>query len=119
MKEIPPEKRSFFLPVLQFVLIVAAVVVTLGVILGWRTRLQFSDGFFWAAMLSAGIALGSTFVFAGAAIRTAYVHPGEGGVPMLESLRTNYRQTRSVRRFTAQVSLVALLCFALSVIIGW
>jgi hypothetical protein len=36
--------------------LIAAIVVTLiGLLLGWKTSIQFSDGFFWAAVIMIAI----------------------------------------------------------------
>lgn len=119
MEDLPPNKPSFFLPIAQLVLIVAAIIVVLGVVLGWSTRLQFSDAFFWAAMIAAGVGVGSTFAFAGSAIRTTYTRPADSDMTIIESLRENYRQTRSMRRLTAQTFVLAVVCFVISMVIGW
>lgn len=112
------KKSSFFLTVLQYTLIVAALVVVAGLVLGWRSRIEISNGFFWAAAICAAIALGSSMAFSGAVIHSVYHKQGKGET-LMDNIRQDFKKTRLTRRFALQMLAVAALCFLISVLVGW
>jgi hypothetical protein len=111
-------KVPFWLPVLQAIGIAVVGIVILGLVFDWRTRLQYSDAFFWAAVIAAGIALGASMAFSGAVIHRLYGAHGRGA-SLSENLRNDYAKTRPTRRFAAQMLAAAAICFGLSMLIGW
>lgn len=112
------KKPPFMLTVLQFTLIVAAIVVVTGVILGWRSRLEISNGFFWAAAICAAVALGSSMAFSGAVIHSVYHKQGKEE-KLMDNVRQDFKKTRPTRRFALQMLVTAAFCFILSVLVGW
>ena len=96
------KKVPFLLPVLQTLGIVVVVIVLLGLVFSWNTRLQYSNAFFWAAIVAAGIAVGSSMSFSGAVIRTVYGRHGRG-TSLMDNIRQDYKRTRPTRRFAAQM----------------
>ena len=112
------KKAPFFLVVLQIMLIVAAIVVVVGLALGWRSRVEISNGFFCAAAICAAIALVSSLAFS-RSMRSSVYH-GQGKNETLRGkVREDFKKTRPSRRFALQMLLVALFCFVISVLAGW
>jgi hypothetical protein len=111
------KKVPFLLPVLQVLGIVVVAIVILGLVFGWSTRVQYSNAFFWAAIIAAGIAVGSSMAFSGAVIRSVYGRHGRGA-SLMDNIRQDYTRTKPTRRFAGQMLTASGFCFGLSVLIG-
>ncbi len=110
----PRDWRRFFLEALVYFILTVIATGAIGVLIGWRTLYEFGTGFFIAAIVA---------LAAGAARAAGY---GASRDPMYQYGQTVTRPTTADRvkrdfvgsfsesRFTLQMVLVALLCFALS-----
>ncbi len=114
------EKKTspFWLLVVQIMGAVVLVIVLIGIIQGWNKIIQFSNAFFWAAVIAAGCALGSSMAFSGAILHSLY-HGHDRGLTIMETLRSDHDKTRPTRRFALQLLIVAVICLGFSVIISF
>jgi hypothetical protein len=112
-----PKPPPFFLPVIQVIGLIVAVVVILGLALGWDTRVQYSDAFFWATLICLGLSVGSAVAFSGSVIGSIYRRRPEDGT-IQEVIQENRQKTRPARRFATQMLAAAGICFLISLLIG-
>jgi hypothetical protein len=98
----------------SLVSLIAGIVVTiLGLILGWKTSIQFSDGFFWA---------GALMIFIGLISYQGYSQrPVDGPQVQLEPEERSHlwaADTSRGKNILAMFGICCLLLFGLSLLVG-